>query len=346
MKNKKVVNTNIFLMLALSTILVATIISGCSGSPGNIEGSGGEAGESGHSEMVGEGGGEHGSESGLGAGEISEAGHTESGGETGSGVNALALNETYDVVRSGARLILAYDVQSNAFIGTMENTTSSTLTQVRVEIHLSNGTELGPTPRTDLAPGEIMNITLPATSQTFDSWSSHAEVGSGDGDGESGTGSAESGEVGAGGHAEGGESGDPSSPILALNESWDGVVNGIRVAMSFNPVTQSFSGIVENTTAQTICSVQIELNLKQGTTTVVELGPAPIGDLALGEQGFSQLFVADEPAASGLAFDAWEIHPEMFDCNGPGPIPHSGGEGAEGSGGEGSEGGHNEGGGG
>ena len=58
----------------------------------------------------------------------------------------LALNEQYDEIRSGARLILTYDAQTNSFKGTVENTTDETLKQVRVEVHLSNGKELGPTP--------------------------------------------------------------------------------------------------------------------------------------------------------------------------------------------------------
>ncbi len=144
------------------------------------------------------------------------------------------------------------------------------------------------------------------------------------------------------GHAEGpegGGGGDPSSPILALDESWDGFVNGVRVAMSYDPDRRSFSGIVENTTAQTLCSVQIELNLKQGTRTVVELGPSPVGDLAAGASATTELLVDDEPQAAGVTFDAWEIHPEVFDCNGPGPNP-PGGEGNEISGhAEGPEGG-------
>ncbi len=134
------------------------------------------------------------------------------------------------------------------------------------------------------------------------------------------------------GHAEGpeGGGGDPSSPILALDESFDGVVNGVRVAMSYDPIRRSFSGIVENTMALTACSVQIELNLKQGTRTVVELGPSPVGDLAPGASATTELLVDDEPLAAGVAFDAWEIHPEVFDCNCPVPNP-SGGEGGEGS---------------
>ena len=61
----------------------------------------------------------------------------------------LTLTDTYDKVRNGARLILNYEAQSNAFKGTVENTTNETLKQVRVEVHLSNGKELGPT-----TPGE------------------------------------------------------------------------------------------------------------------------------------------------------------------------------------------------
>ena len=158
-----------------------------------------------------------------------------------------------------------------------------------------------------------------------------ASAGGGEGGGEHGSG-AGSGEGGGGegnetgGHAEGpeGGGGDPSSPILALDESFDGVVNGVRVAMSYDPVRRSFSGIVENTMALTACSVQIELNLKQGTRTVVELGPSPVGDLAPGASATTELLVDDEPLAAGVAFDAWEIHPEVFDCNCPVPNSSSG----------------------
>ena len=59
----------------------------------------------------------------------------------------------------------------------VENTTETTLTRVRVEVHLSNGIELGPTTPVNLAPGQISDINLPASSQPFTSWSAHPEVG-------------------------------------------------------------------------------------------------------------------------------------------------------------------------
>ena len=142
------------------------------------------------------------------------------------------------------------------------------------------------------------------------------------------------------------ESGDPSSPILALDETWGGIVNGLRTSMAYDVARGAFSGFVENPGDQKRCFVQIELNLKQDTTTVVELGPQPVGDLAPGARMPVELLVADEPLAAGLSYDAWEIHPEVFDCGGPGPVnaddasEHGGrgGEGIEGSGGDAAEG--------
>ena len=80
-------------------------------------------------------------------------------------------------IRAGARLVLSYDAASNAFIGNVENTTDTTLRRVRVEVHLSNGIELGPTTPADLAPGQSLDIMLPATDRPFTTWSAHPEVG-------------------------------------------------------------------------------------------------------------------------------------------------------------------------
>ena len=44
----------------------------------------------------------------------------------------LALDETYNKVRNGARLVLSYDAQSNSFNGFVKNTTKKFLKQVRV----------------------------------------------------------------------------------------------------------------------------------------------------------------------------------------------------------------------
>ena len=112
------------------------------------------------------------------------------------------------MVRSGARLILSYDAPSNSFKGTVENTTNNVLGRVRIEVHLSNGTELGPTPPIDMAPGEVVAINLPATPASFTGWIAHAEVGSGgegsQSGGEHGSGGESGGEHGSGGERRGG----------------------------------------------------------------------------------------------------------------------------------------------
>ena len=342
--------------IAAGLILALIGISGCADNPMTPAGENAESGRS-------ESGAEHGDKADSEGHESSEGGAGRLAVVNEEGGQQLTLDQRYDQTRSGARLIMWYIPSRNAFFGTVENTTNQILCRVRVEVHLSDGSnaitaELGPTTPTNLAPDGQLRINLSAAGQTFDGWSPHVEVGSGEG-GEGGGG--EGGEGGGGGeggegdesgggegnetsgHDEGGEDGegDPSSPILALDESWDGGVNGLRVAMSYDPVRRSFSGTVENATAQPVCSVQIELNLKQGTCTVVELGPSPVGDLAPGASATTELLVDDEPLAAGVAFDAWEIHPEMFDCDCNIPSPSStSSEGGEGGG----ERGHDEGG--
>ena len=125
----------------------------------------------------------------------------ESAGEEGDYANYLAPDETFDMVQSGARLILDYDAASNSFKGTVENTTEGVLERVRVEVHLSNGTELGPTTPTGMAPGELLRINLPATEESFTGWTAHVEVGSG----EHGAGGESGGEHGSGGEHQNGD---------------------------------------------------------------------------------------------------------------------------------------------
>ena len=129
--------------------------------------------------MTDEGSGEHGAE----------------GEESGT---YLTLDQTYDEVRQGARLILRYDAEASAFVGTVQNTTDATLPMVRVEVHLSNGTELGPTTPTDLAPGATIDVELSAAARSFTGWTAHAEVGPGHG-----AGGEQGGEHGSGREARG-----------------------------------------------------------------------------------------------------------------------------------------------
>jgi hypothetical protein len=92
----------------------------------------------------------------------------------------------------------------------VENTTGSVLTRVRIEVHLSNGTELGPTTPVDMAPGEVLAVNLAATPEPFTGWIPHAEVGGGESGGgeESKSGGEHAGEGESGSeHGSGGEGG-------------------------------------------------------------------------------------------------------------------------------------------
>ena len=335
----------------VAAILSAAILVGCTDNAGSGEGrdsGGATTGQEVSERGGGESGGEHsgGREGSEGSG--GESGEGGAGSEEGSGANQLAPGETFDMVRGGARLALGFDDASNSFKGTVENTTSNVLGQVRIEVHLSNGTELGPTTPVDLAPGQTLPVTLPSTQASFTGWVAHAEVGSGgeggqsggevggesggEGGGESGS---ESGGEGGGTGAEAGEAA-MSSRVIPLGETWNGVLGGLAVSARYDAATQSVQATVQNTLSQVLCYVQAEPHLKSGTRTVGELGPDVLGHLSPGQEATSSLSVATEPSLAGVAYDGYVVHLEVFDCGGTGPMPHTGGEGAEGGGGEGS----------
>ena len=328
-------------------------ISKRSGESGGEHGSAREGGSE-------RGGGEHGGsggESGRESGNESAA----SGSEEGSGAN-LAPDATFDAVRGGARLILNYDAAGDAFTGTVENTTGNALSNVRIEVHLSNGTELGPTTPVDMAPGEVLAVNLPSTQASFTGWIAHAEVGSGaeaggehasgsgsesgnesanEGSGESGGEGGESGPDGPEGPESGSEAAREaamSSPITPLDQAWNGVLGGLAISAQYDAATQSVNASVQNTTSQQLCYVQSEPHLKSGTQTVGELGPQKLGDLNPGQTVMSSLSVIDEPSLAGVAYDGYVIHMEVFDCGGPGPVAHTGAEGSGEHGGSGGEG--------
>ncbi len=145
--------------LAFVALMALALGAGSSTSESGREGSGGE----GSGERAGSG--EHG-----GGGEGGESG--EGGEET-----AVQLNPTQSfwMTRKGARLDLRYDTATQSFRGSATNIAGATIPRVRVEVHLSNGVELGPTTTTDLAPSQAVDVTLPATGQTFAQWGAHAE---------------------------------------------------------------------------------------------------------------------------------------------------------------------------
>lgn len=92
----------------------------------------------------------------------------------------MKINEKFDEVRKGVKMILTYDKTSSSFVGTVENVTEKTIKKVRIEVHLSNGLELGPTTPINLAAGIKSDVKLSAEGQSFKWWKAHAESGEGE----------------------------------------------------------------------------------------------------------------------------------------------------------------------
>ena len=190
-----------------------------------------------------------------------------------------------------------------------------------------------------MAPGEVLAVNLAATAEPFSGWIPHAEIGGGESGGGEGSesggeGSGESGSEPSGGGAEIGEAA-MSSPVTPLGQAWDGVLGGLAVSARYDAATQTIHTTVRNTLSQVLCYVQAEPHMKSGSSTVGELGPDVMGHLSPGQEATSSLVVADEPEMAGVSYDGYVIHMEVFDCGGTGPVPDTGGEGAEGGGGEG-----------
>ncbi len=271
-----------------------------------------------------EAGGEHpgGSE---GTGSEGAEGSGTGGGSEEATANQLAPDQTFDMVRSGARLIMNYDPATNSFNGTVENTTNGTLTRVRIEIHLSNGTELGPTTPIDLAPGQSAPITLASTQASFNGWIAHAEVGNAEGGGSEGGNEGSGGEGPEGAGAGGAQGEEGSAAKLAPDETFDAIRGGARLIMNYDAASNSFKGTVENTTNGTLTRVRIEIHLSNGT----ELGPTTPIDMAPGQTVAITLPSTPQP------FTGWIAHAEVGGGEGGGEHGATGAGGAgEGSGSE------------
>ena len=149
----------------------------------------------------GEGVGEHGGAEGRGERGEGDGGEHGGRGEEGGGEGAYVpkMTKQNKLFANGARLVLEFDPRTQVFVGSVTNTTIRTLPQVRVEVHLDNGTELGPTKRIDLGPGETVPVELGAFGNVFGAWVSHPEAGVEEGHG----GGGEEGGEGAGGHGGG-----------------------------------------------------------------------------------------------------------------------------------------------
>ncbi len=172
----------------VTVVVVSLGFGACTGEPGADAGPGDEeASIEQEADLQAEGGSEDGEargedehqpaaeEGGRGHGESGEEGgeHGGSGEEVGEYIQP---GETWTETRRGIRLTLSFDPAESAFVGTVENTTQEVLCAIRVEVHLSSGTEVGPTEPMDLQPGESTGVELRAEGEEFDTWTAHPEL--------------------------------------------------------------------------------------------------------------------------------------------------------------------------
>ncbi len=162
--------------------------------------------------------GEH--SGGEGRGEGGEHGGRAETGEEG-GAYVPKMTKQNELFANGAHLVLEFNFGTQVFVGSVTNTTGTTLPEVRVEVHLDNGAELGPTRRIDVQPGQTIPVELGTFGNEFSSWVSHPEAGveqshgaggeeGGEGRGEHGGRGGEGGEAGEhGGLGRGREGGRP-----------------------------------------------------------------------------------------------------------------------------------------
>lgn len=203
-------NRGFWAVAGVAVVLVAVLVVGCSAVAENVESVPVTVAERADVSTIEEAGdkvtGEHGisnEEVSNDGGEGNEAGHEggpgvgvpseegEPSAEDRASGRELGLGDVYNPIRNGARLRMVYDLESNTFQGVVQNTTSETLCRVRVEVYLSNGTELGPTTPVNLPPGGALMGEIPAGGERFDGWSVQAETsacvgGEGEGSGEHG----------------------------------------------------------------------------------------------------------------------------------------------------------------
>ena len=160
--------------------------------------------------------------------------------EGGEGVYLPKMTKQDKFFANGVRLVLEFDPATQVFVGSVTNSTARALPQVRVEVHLDNGRELGPTRRVDVGPGETVPVELGAFGNDFNAWVSHPEAGVEEGHGaggeEGGEGAGEhGGREGRGEHG-GGETARPSGaayrPVYNQLQILRGEMHAFRVDLA------------------------------------------------------------------------------------------------------------------
>jgi hypothetical protein len=90
---------------------------------------------------------------------------------------------------------------------------------------------------------------------------------------------------------------------LALHETYDQTINGVRITLTYTGDDNTFNGLIENTTHDTPKEIHLVVYLSND----VQLGPTGSVLLPPGESKGVRI------SAKNFSFSGWSLHPEVND---------------------------------
>ncbi len=90
---------------------------------------------------------------------------------------------------------------------------------------------------------------------------------------------------------------------LALHESYEQTLDGVRITLTYTGDDNTFNGLIENTTHDTPKEVRLEIYLSND----VQLGPTASVLLPPGESKGVRI------SAKNFSFSGWSLYPEVND---------------------------------
>lgn len=115
-----------------------------------------------------------------------------------------------------------------------------------------------------------------------------------------------SGGAGEGAEGGGGESGNESGTLWDITAIADETINGLRLILEFDALTNTFSGTLENTNSAMVPQTRIEVHVFDAAGNSTEFGPTPGVDMQPDEIRNVSLQIT-----SGLNSVQFNMHPEF-----------------------------------
>ena len=104
----------------------------------------------------------------------------------------------------------------------------------------------------------------------------------------------------------GGEGGNESGMIWAIDQTANEVVNGIHLILTYNANANAFEGTMENTNTTTAPQVRVEVHVFDSANNSMEFGPTTPVDMPPGDIQNVSL-----PIAANTNFVSFNMHPEV-----------------------------------